>query len=88
MWHRTLLLLVALATGCAGPQAPRGVDAGAIDFQARNGPVEVFVDGPGSKARGARSGAAAAATSGRQRSSGGAARPAAATATSVRSRNE
>lgn len=61
MWHRTLLLLVALATGCAGPQAPRGVDAGAIDFQARNGPVEVFVDGPGSKARGARSGAAAGA---------------------------
>lgn len=61
IWHRTLLLLVALATGCAGPQAPRGVDAGAIDFQARNGPVEVFVDGPGSKARGARSGAAAGA---------------------------
>jgi hypothetical protein len=61
IWLRTLLLLVALATGCAGPQAPRGVDAGAIDFQARNGPVEVFVDGPGSKARGARSGAAAGA---------------------------
>jgi hypothetical protein len=61
IWHRTLLLLVALTTGCAGPQAPRGVDAGAIDFQARHEPVEVLVDGPGSKARGARSGAAAGA---------------------------
>lgn len=60
-WRRTVLLLLALATGCAGPRAPSGVDLAAIDFQAHNAPVPVFVDGPGSKARGARSGAAAGA---------------------------
>lgn len=61
MRHRMLLLLLALASGCAGPRAPRGIDAEAIDFQARSEPPAVFVDGPGSKARGARSGAAAGA---------------------------
>ncbi len=57
-WRLTLCLILALATGCAGPRAPGGIEVAAIDFQASTAPVPVFVDGPGSKARGARSGAA------------------------------
>jgi hypothetical protein len=60
-WRFTLCLIVALATGCAGPRAPGLIDVSAVDFQARNDPVTVFVDGPGSKGRGARRGAAAGA---------------------------